>query len=135
MVANLPQRLPDKSQVPPIPTDVGESRIHRRIGELIETLIKEGEMGSERELGRITNLSHAALRNWSSLASDPQLLKLIKFAYGIGWSMSELMIFAEGDEDAREAVLRKRRERDEKEKNGNRQTSQINDKNQTALSS
>lgn len=92
-------------------------------------------MGSEREIGRITNLSHVALQNWSNVTSDPQLLKLIKFAYGIGWSMSELMIFAEGDEDAREAVLRKRRERDEKEKNGNRQTSQIDDKNQTALSS
>jgi hypothetical protein len=90
---------------------------------------------SEREIGRITNLSHVALQNWSNVTSDPQLLKLIKFAYGIGWSMSELMIFAEGDEDAREAVLRKRRERDEKEKNGNRQTSQIDDKNQTALSS
>ena len=107
-VTNLPKQFSDNSQVSPAPTGVLDSRIHQRLGELIETLVKDSEIGSERELGRITNLSHAALRNWSSLTSDPQLLKLIKFAYGIGWSMSELMSFAEGDEDVQEAILRKK---------------------------
>jgi hypothetical protein len=115
MVANLSQRSPDRSQVPPIPTDIVESRIHRRLGELIDLLVQEGEIRSERELGRRAKISHGSLRNWSTLTSDPQLLKLIKFAYTIGWSMSELMNFAEGDEDAREAILRKRREREKRQ--------------------
>ncbi len=78
---------------------VVSSRIHQRLGQLIAALIKEKDIRSERGLGRITGLANTAIRAWMHLRTDLQLLKLIQLAYGIGWSMTELMAYAEGEED------------------------------------
>lgn len=91
-----------------MPDDITDSKIHRRLGELIEALIEDGDIGSERKLSRITDVSFTALANWSNLRSDPQLFKLMKLAYSIGWSMTELMCFAEGDENPKAAISRKK---------------------------
>ena len=93
--------------VMPIPTEVTESKIHQRLSQLITTLIEE--IGSERKLGRMTSLSANGIGQWCDLKSDPHLLKLIQFAYSLGWSMTELMSFAEGDEDPKVAVARKKK--------------------------
>ncbi len=92
-----------------VPTEIAESRIHKRLSQLIEALIEDTEIGSERQLGRITALSGNALGNWSDLKADPRLLKLIQFAYSLGWSMTELMSFAEGNEAPKTAIARKKR--------------------------
>lgn len=86
-----------------------DSRIHKRIGELIEVLVKDECVGSCRELGRQTGVSFNTLVNWWEGKSDPRLQKLMKFAYAIGWSMTELMEYAEGDEDPREVIARKKK--------------------------
>lgn len=91
----------------PIPTEVTQSKIHQRLSQLITTLIEE--IGSERKLGRMTSLSANGIGQWCDLKSDPHLLKLIQFAYSLGWSMTELMSFAEGDEDPKVAVGRKKK--------------------------
>jgi hypothetical protein len=38
----------------------------------------------------------------------------MQFAYAIGWSMTELMQYAEGDEDPYEAITRKKKARQQK---------------------
>lgn len=85
------------------------SRIHKRLSQLIEALVKDERVGSSRELGRLTGIAFNTLTNWCEGKADPQLAKLMQFAYVIGWSMSELMQFAEGDEDVREAIARKKK--------------------------
>jgi hypothetical protein len=89
-----------------VPNDVKESKVHQRLSQLIRALIED--IGSERQLGRMTSLSGNALGQWTDLKADPRLLKLMQFAYHLGWSMSELMAFAEGNEDPKEAIARKK---------------------------
>lgn len=84
------------------------SRIHQRFGQLIAALIKEKDIRSERGLGRITGLANTAIRRWMHLRSDIHLLKLIQLAYSIGWSMTELMAYAEGEEDPKVLIELKR---------------------------
>lgn len=86
-----------------------DSRIHKRIGRLIEALVEDERVGSSRELGRLTGVSFNTLVNWCEGKADPRLQKLIQFSYAIGWSMTELMQYAEGDEDPREAIARKKK--------------------------
>jgi transcriptional regulator with XRE-family HTH domain len=86
-----------------------ESRIHKRIGQLIEALVEDERVGSSRELGRLTGIAFNTLVNWWEGKADPRLQKLIQFSYAIGWSMTELMQYAEGDEDPREAIARKKK--------------------------
>ncbi|MBE9165656.1 transcriptional regulator [Tychonema sp. LEGE 06208] len=76
---------------------------------LIEALVEDERVGSSRELGRITGISFNTLVNWNEGKADPRLQKLVQFAYAIGWSMTELMQYAEGDEDPYEAIARKKR--------------------------
>ncbi|MEG4168210.1 MULTISPECIES: transcriptional regulator [unclassified Microcoleus] len=83
--------------------------IHKRLGQLIEALVEDERVGSSRELGRITGVSFNTLVNWNEGKADPRLQKLVQFAYAIGWSMTELMQYAEGDEDPYEAIARKKR--------------------------
>lgn len=87
---------------------VVSSRIHQRIGQLIAALVAEKDIRSERGLGRITGLTNTVVRAWMHLRSDLQLLKLIQLAYGIGWSMTELMAYAEGEEDPKVLIELKR---------------------------
>jgi len=75
-----------------------DSGIQKRLGQLIEALVEDERVGSFRELGRITGVSFNTLVNWSEGKAD-RLQKLVQFAYAIGWSMTELMQYAEGDED------------------------------------
>ncbi len=91
----------------PIPTEITQSKIHQRLSQLIATLIED--IGSERKLGRMTSLSANGIGKWCDLKADPHLLKLIQFAYSLGWSMTELMSFAEGDEDPKVAIARKKK--------------------------
>ena len=93
--------------VMPIPTEITQSKIHQRLSQLIVTLIED--IGSERKLGRMTSLSANGIGKWCDLKADPHLLKLIQFAYSLGWSMTELMSFAEGDEDPQVAIARKKK--------------------------
>ncbi|MBD2183217.1 transcriptional regulator [Aerosakkonema funiforme] len=93
-----------------------DSKVHKRIGELIEALLKDESIGSSRQLGRITGIAFNTLVNWSEGKADPRLEKLMQFAYGIGWSMTELMRYAEGDEDPHEAIARKKAQQQEKAK-------------------
>lgn len=85
-----------------------DSRIHKRLGQLIEAYL-EDEVGSSRELGRLTGIAFNTLVNWSEGKADPRLQKLVQFAYAIGWSMTELMYYAEGNEDPHEALARKKK--------------------------
>lgn len=87
---------------------VVSSRIHQRIGQLIAALVAEKDIRSERGLGRITGLTNTVVRAWMHLRSDLQLLKLIQLAYSIGWSMTELMAYAEGEEDPKVLIELKR---------------------------
>jgi hypothetical protein len=41
-----------------------ESRIHKRIGQLIEALVEDERVGSSRELGRLTGIAFNTLVNW-----------------------------------------------------------------------
>lgn len=75
------------------------SRIHQRLGQLIAALIAEKDIRSERGLGRISGLTNTVIRAWMHQRTDLQLLKLIQLAYSIGWSMTELMAYAEGEQD------------------------------------
>lgn len=93
--------------VMPIPTEITQSKIHQRLSQLIAILIED--IGSERKLGRMTSLSANGIGKWCDLKADPHLLKLIQFAYSLGWSMTELMSFAEGDEDPKVAIARKKK--------------------------
>lgn len=94
-----------------IPTHITESKIHHRLSQLIVALIEDEDIGggSERKLGRMTAISGNGLGLWTDLKADPRLLKLTQFAYHLGWSMSELMTFVEGDEDPQEAISRKKK--------------------------
>ena len=87
---------------------VVSSLIHQRLGQLIAALIKEKDIRSERGLGRITGLANTAIRGWMHLRNDIQLLKLIQLAYSIGWSMTEVMAYAEGEEDPKVLIELKR---------------------------
>jgi hypothetical protein len=111
VAAKLPEPFPSDSLKPSVPSGVSESRVHRRLGLLIEALVRDEDIGSERELSRRTDLSNGALGKWSNLKADPRLLKLMQFAYPLGWTLTELMGFAEGDEDPQAAIARKKRER------------------------
>ncbi len=65
-----------------------DSRIHQRLGQLVNALTED--LGSERKLGRITDISHVGLRKWSLCKADPKLQNLIQFAYSLGWSLTVL---------------------------------------------
>jgi transcriptional regulator with XRE-family HTH domain len=88
---------------------VADSQIHKRLGQLITALVEDERVGSSRELGRLTGIAFNTLANWCDGRADPRLQKLMQFTYAIGWSMTELMQFVEGDEDPREAIARKKK--------------------------
>ena len=91
----------------PIPKpSPSERRINRRLAELISALLEDEDIGSFRSLAKFTGVGHQAIYKWSNFITAPTLDKLTDFAYGLGWSMSELMEFAEGDEDPHNAVAR-----------------------------
>jgi hypothetical protein len=91
-----------------IENSVVSSRIHQRIGQLIAALIAEKDIRSERGLGRISGLTNTVIRAWMHQRTDLLLLKLIQLAYSIGWSMTELMAYAEGEQDPKVLIELKR---------------------------
>ncbi len=93
---------------------VADSQIHKRLGQLITALVEDERVGSSRELGRLTGIAFNTLANWCDGRADPRLQKLMQFTYAIGWSMTELMQFVEGDEDPREAIARKKKVQQQK---------------------
>jgi transcriptional regulator with XRE-family HTH domain len=93
---------------------IADNRIHKRLGLLITALVEDERVGSSRELGRLTGIAFNTLANWCEGKADPRLQKLMQFAYAIGWSMTELMQYAEGDEDPYEAITRKKKARHQK---------------------
>ena len=101
---NVP--MPQKVKIQP----EAEQRIRQRLAQLIEALVNDEDVGTFRKLGQLTGIGHNTIHNWSNCTSDPHLQKLSQFAYRLGWSMSELMLFAEGNESPQEAILRKKQE-------------------------
>lgn len=87
------------------------SQVHKRLGELVRALAKEKDIGSERQLSKITDLSNNGLRKWSSCEADPKLQNLMQFAYSLGWSLTELISFAEGNEDIAEMLAKRKRQK------------------------
>ena len=83
-----------------------ERRINKRLAELISALLEDKDIGSFRSLAKFTGVDYQAIYKWSNFRTDPSLERLTDFAYGLGWSMKELMEFAEGDEDPHHAVAR-----------------------------
>ncbi len=83
-----------------------ERQINKRLAELISALLDDKDIGSFRSLAKFTGVDYQAIYKWSNFRTDPSLERLTDFAYGLGWSMSELMEFAEGDEDPHHAVAR-----------------------------
>ncbi len=86
-----------------------DSRIHQRLGQLVNALTED--LGSERKLGRITDISHVGLRKWSLCKADPKLQNLIQFAYSLGWSLTELISLIEGNEDIAEMLAKRKRQK------------------------
>ena len=91
----------------PLQTSSSSERlINKRLAELISALLEDEDIGSFRALAKLTGIGHEAIYKWSNFITAPTLDKLTDFAYGLGLSMSELMEFAEGDEDPHHAVAR-----------------------------
>ena len=89
---------------PPVSADA--QRIRERLGKLIDLLIEEA--GSERALGRLTKIGSNSIARWRNQTNWAQLDKLTQFAYSIGWTVTELMEFAESNEDVKQFLERKK---------------------------
>lgn len=63
---------------------VADSRVHKRIGQLIKALVEDERVGSFRELGRLTGIAFNTLANWSEGKADPRLEKLILPIQSVG---------------------------------------------------
>ena len=87
-----------------------DERVNKRIAQWIGALLEENEeLGTFRALGKATGIGYKTIHKWSNEISEPRLQKLAKFSYALGWSLTEVMSFAEGEETPQEAIARKKK--------------------------
>lgn len=87
-----------------------DERVNKRIAQWIGALLEESdELGTFRALGKATGIGYKTIHKWSNEMAEPRLQKLAKFSYALGWSLTEVMSFAEGEETPQEAIARKKK--------------------------